>query len=110
MTSQTGQARVLVPARVERDAVTYVRALLEHPMDTGLARDSDGNPIPPWFVNEVEVAYGGERVARFEWTSGISRDPYVALPLKATREAPVTVVWTDNRGGRFTATADIRVA
>ncbi|HKG94267.1 MAG TPA: thiosulfate oxidation carrier complex protein SoxZ [Gemmatimonadaceae bacterium] len=104
----TGDAKVLVPARVQRNAVLHVRALLAHPMLTGLSRDAEGKPIPAYWVKEVRVTYGGDPVARFEWSSGISRDPYVAFPLKAAREAPLTVTWTDNRGAVFTQTADIR--
>ena len=105
-----GDARILLPARVRRDAVIHVRALLAHPMLTGLSRDADGKPIPAYWVKEVTVRYGEEPVARFEWSSGISRDPYVAFPLRATREAPLTVTWTDNRGAVFTQTAEIGFA
>ncbi len=103
-----GDAKVIVPATVERDSITYVRALLAHPMDTGFFRDAAGNPIPAYFVNAVTVRYGGEQVAHFTWTSGISRDPFVTLPLKATHEGPVTVEWKDNKGGVYHATADIK--
>jgi sulfur-oxidizing protein SoxZ len=77
-------------------------------MLTGMSRDQAGIPIPAYFVNEVEVTYGGERVAHFEWTSGISRDPFVGLSLRASREAPVTVTWKDNKGGVYTQHADVK--
>jgi len=108
LTFEVGDAKILLPATVRRDSVIHVRALLSHPMDTGLFRTSKGEPIPAYFVNEVLVAYGDEQVARFTWTSGISRDPYVAFPLKATREAPLTITWKDNRGGVFRQTAELR--
>jgi len=44
------------------------------------------------------------------WTSGISRDPIVSFTLRADREAPLTMTWTDNKGGVFTQSADIRFA
>lgn len=103
-----GEAKILLPARVERDAVIDVRALLAHPMDTGFFRDKDGNPVPPYFVTEVTVTYGGEPVARFEWTSGISRDPFVRFPLRASREAPIQIVWKDNHGGVYQQTAGVK--
>ena len=103
-----GDAKILLPDAVRRDSVIHVRALLSHPMDTGLFRTAQGEPIPAYFVRDVTVTYGDEEVARFEWTSGISRDPYVAFPLKAVREAPLTITWKDNRGGVYRQTADIR--
>ena len=93
---------------MRRGAVIHVRAMLAHPMLTGLSRDGEGRPIPAYWVKEVRVSYGGEPLARFEWSSGISRDPYVAFPLTAAREGSLTVTWTDNRGAVFTRTADIR--
>lgn len=105
-----GEGRVLLPTAVRRDSVMDVRILLAHPMDTGFFRTAEGTPIPAYFVNEVTVTYGGEQVAHFEWTSGISRDPFVRFPLRALREAAVQVVWKDNKGGVYQQTADVKFA
>jgi|HubBroStandDraft_2_1064218.scaffolds.fasta_scaffold02182_11 sulfur-oxidizing protein SoxZ len=108
--SAIGEAKILLPLSVARDAVIDVRALLVHPMDTGFFRDAEGNPIPAYFVNAVTIAYGGEQVARFEWTSGISRDPFVRFPLRASREAPVQITWKDNKGGVYQQSVDLKFA
>lgn len=105
-----GEGKILLPTAVTRDAVMDVRVLLAHPMDTGFFRTAEGNPIPAYFVNEVTVTYGGDQVARFEWTSGISRDPFVRFPLRASREAPVQVEWKDNKGSAYRQTADVKFA
>jgi sulfur-oxidizing protein SoxZ len=104
-----GEAKIVVPPTAAPGSVIYVRALISHPMHTGLFRDSAGAPIAAWFIREVVVAYGDEEVARFEWTSGISRDPFVTFPLRVTRTAPLTMTWKDNAGGVFTETAQITV-
>lgn len=108
MPANVGDARVLLPSQIARDEVVHARALLEHPMDTGFFRTAEGVPIPAYFVTEVTVTYGDEQVAHFMWTSGISRDPYVAFPIRATREALLRVVWKDNRGGAYEASAPVR--
>ena len=100
-----GDAQILLPPQISRDAVIHVRALLVHPMLTGLSRDAQGVPIPEYFVRDVTITYAGEPVARFEWTSGVSRDPYFAFPLRVPREGPIEVTWTDNKGGTFRARA-----
>jgi sulfur-oxidizing protein SoxZ len=105
-----GTAKILIPAGVTKDSVIYIKALLEHPMDTGFFHDSQGAVIPAYFVQSVVVHYGDDEVARFEWTSGISRDPSVTFALKATREAPLTITWSDNKGGVYTQTANIAFA
>jgi sulfur-oxidizing protein SoxZ len=103
-----GEAKILLPRTIARDSLIYVRTLISHPMDTGFFKDHGGNPIPAYFITEVTVAYGGEEVGRFLWTSGISRDPFLTFPLRATREAPLAVTWKDNRGGLYAQSVDVR--
>ena len=105
-----GDARILVPPAAAPGSVIHVRALITHPMHTGLFRDSQGRPIAAHFIREVVVAYGDEEVARFEWTSGVSRDPFVTFPLRVTRAAPLTITWKDNLGGVFTQSAPVTLA
>lgn len=107
MSPETGDAHILLPAQIARDAVIFVRTRITHPMLTGLSRDAQGRPIPPFFIRAVKVEYGGEVVASFEWSSGISRDPYVEFPLRASREAPLAVTWTDNEGGVYRQAVDV---
>src|SRR5216117_455245 len=108
MTIEVGAARVLVPTGIRRGDVIDVRALVEHPMATGLFRDARGNPIPAYFINDVSVTYGDREAAHFVWSSGISRDPFVEFSLRADREAPLTFTWKDNKGGVFQQAVDIR--
>lgn len=107
MSAGIGDARIRVPAKISRGELIGVNAIISHPMDTGFFRTAEGNPIPAYFISTVVVTYGGDEIARFEWTSGISRDPVVSFTLKADREAPLTMVWTDNKGGSFKQSVDI---
>ena len=102
-----GDAKILVPSSIAPGSVVHVRALISHPMHTGLFRDAQGNPIAAYFVKEMVAKYGDAEVARFEWTSGMSRDPFVTFPLRATRAAPLTITWKDNNGGVFTQSVAI---
>ena len=105
---EIGAARILVPTGIHRGDMIDVRALVEHPMATGLFRDPDGKPIPAYFINDVSVLYGEQEVAHFVWTSGLSRDPFVEFPLIVDREATLQFTWKDNKGGAFTQQVDIR--
>jgi sulfur-oxidizing protein SoxZ len=107
MIDRIGEARIKVPDRISRGDVITVNSIISHPMDTGFFRNAEGNPIPAYFIKEVLVTYGGQEVARFEWTSGISRDPVVSFTLKAEREAPLTMVWSDNKGAIFKQSVNI---
>ena len=105
-----GDARIRIPDRIARGDLITVNAIISHPMDTGFFRNAEGEPIPAYFIKEVVVTYGGDEVARFEWTSGISRDPVVSFTLKAEKEAPLTVVWSDNKGATFKQSVNISFA
>jgi sulfur-oxidizing protein SoxZ len=110
MTKQIGDARIKVPDRITRGEVILVNSIISHPMDTGFFRNTEGDPIPAYFIKEVVVTYGEEEVARFEWTSGVSRDPVVSFTLKADKEAPLTMIWTDNKGAAFKQSVGINFA
>jgi len=105
-----GDARIRVPDRIAKGEVIVVNAIIIHPMDTGFFRTAEGQPIPAYFIRDVVVTYGEQEVARFEWTSGISRDPIISFTLKADREATLSMVWTDNKGGVFKQSANISFA
>jgi sulfur-oxidizing protein SoxZ len=110
MSDTIGEARIKVPERIRQGDLITVNSIVSHPMDTGFFRDAAGDPIPAYFIKQVVVTYGGEEVARFEWTSGISRDPVVSFQLRAQKEAPLTMVWTDNKGATFKQSVNISFA
>ena len=105
-----GDARIRIPDRISRGDLIRVNAIVSHPMDTGFFRTAEGQPIPAYFIKDVVVTYGEEQVARFEWTSGVSRDPIVSFTLKADKEAPLAMVWTDNKGGVYKQSVAIAFA
>ena len=104
---EIGKAKILVPDRITKGDVIRVTSIVQHPMDTGFFRDANANIIPPYFIQDVTVTYGETEVARFEWTSGISRDPMVTFNLRADREAPLALTWKDNKGGIFHSSVNI---
>ena len=105
-----GDARIRIPDRIARGDLIIVNAIVVHPMDTGFFRTAEGRPIPAFFIKDVVVTYGDEPVARFEWTSGVSKDPIVSFTLTADKEAPLTMVWTDSKGGVYRQSVAIAFA
>jgi sulfur-oxidizing protein SoxZ len=107
---EIGKTRVVLPERIQRGDVIRVQVVMQHPMDTGFFRDANANIIPAWFISDVRVLYGDAEVARFEWTSGISKDPMVAFQLRAESEGTLTVISKDNRGSEFRGSAELKFA
>jgi len=105
-----GEARIRIPDRISRGEIITVNAIVSHPMDTGFFRTPEGAPIPAYFIKDVVVTYGDAEVARFMWTSGVSKDPIVSFTLKADREAPLTITWTDTKGAVYRQTVNVAFA
>jgi sulfur-oxidizing protein SoxZ len=104
---ETGKTRIVLPERIQRGDAIRVQVVIQHPMDTGFFRDANANIIPPWFIRDVRVQFGGAEIAQFEWTSGISRDPMFTFQLRADREGTLTVTSRDNRDNEFSGSAEI---
>jgi desulfoferrodoxin (superoxide reductase-like protein) len=104
-----------IPALIERGHILpgeIVRAQVKmrHPSRTGLVvRDDEIVREEPFFLEELEVRYCGQRVARFALTPALSDDPFITFAFRATRDGPLLVRLVNNRGREFEATRAIRL-
>ena len=69
----------------EKDGVVTVKALITHPMETGLRKDGDGNIIPAHFIQEVTATVGGEVVFTANWGTGVAKNPYLSFKYKGSK-------------------------
>ena len=73
---------IKVRAKAKGDTVT-VKALIKHPMETGLRKDKKtGKVIPAHFIQEVVCKHNGTVVNTGYWGTGVSKDPYMAFKFK----------------------------
>ena len=82
----------------EKDGVVTVKALITHPMETGLRKDGDGNVIPAHFIQEVTATVDGEVVFTANWGTGVAKNPYLSFKYKGSKGNLLTLAWTDNLG------------
>jgi sulfur-oxidizing protein SoxZ len=101
-------AKIKIRAKTS-DGVTEVKALMDHPMETGLRKDSDGNVIPEHFIQEVTCDYGGKTVMTCHWGPAVSKNPYMSFSFKGGAKGDKIVVsWVDNMGETATEEAEIK--
>jgi len=100
--------QIRIRAKMKGD-VAEVKALMSHPMETGLRKDKKtGKKIPAHFIKEVICKYKGKNVLVASWGVAISKNPYLSFKFKgAAKGETVTVSWTDNKGGSASADAKI---
>ncbi|MCB1736846.1 MAG: thiosulfate oxidation carrier complex protein SoxZ [Gammaproteobacteria bacterium] len=83
-----------------KSGVTSVKALINHPMETGLRKDKKtGGKIPAHFIQEVTCDLNGERVMTAYWGGSVSKNPYVAFNIDGGAKGDtIALAWVDNKG------------
>lgn len=101
--------RLQVPPKVKKGEVFEVRVLVQHPMETGFRRDMGGGTIPMNVVDKLVCRVNGKEVFRAELGTGIAANPYLVFTAVAESSGTVEVDWSDDKGERGTARAQIVV-
>ena len=93
----------------EKDGVVTVKALMSHPMETGLRKDSKtGKKIPAHFIQEVTAKVADKTVMEAYWGGAISKNPYLSFKYKGGAGDDLTISWVDNQGDSDTVTAKVK--
>ena len=90
-----------------KDGVVTVKALMNHPMETGQRKDKNGEKIPAHYISEVVVTANDAEVISANWGASISKDPYFAFEFKGEAGQKVVLTWKDNKGETDTAEAEV---
>ena len=108
-----GPARIRLPRRIAKGDVIRIQAKVRHPSRTGLKMTGEhafgpDPDNPAIYIRLLEIYYGNTKIAWYEMSSAISDDPIVTFPLKASREAPVRVVFTSSEGKTYETSAPLK--
>jgi sulfur-oxidizing protein SoxZ len=89
--------------------VADVKVLMNHPMETGLRKDSKtGKLIPAHYITDVTASVNGTKVLDAGLSGGISKNPYLGFKVKGPKAGDkVVVTWADNMGDKNSAEATI---
>ena len=93
-----------------KDGVTTVKALISHPMETGLRKDKKtGKPIPAHFIQEVICEHKGNTVLTANWSGAISKNPYLSFRFSGAAAGDmVKLSWVDNMGNKDSTEAAVK--
>lgn len=103
------RAILTVPAKARVGEVVEVRALIQHPMETGYRSDAAGQRLPSDLVRRVECRFDGELVLAGELHAAIAANPYLAFALRVPHNGTLSVTWQGDRGFAHTESARIDV-
>jgi sulfur-oxidizing protein SoxZ len=93
----------------QKGDLVEVKALVYHPMETGLRKDKSGNPIPRQILNKFVCTVAGRQVFSADFDTAISANPYIRFKFKAAESGPVILTWIDDDGSNIVGQANITV-
>jgi sulfur-oxidizing protein SoxZ len=103
------RALVNVPKTAARGEIIEIRAMIQHPMETGYREGLNGARVPRHIVKRFVCKYAGEEIFSAELFPAIAANPFLAFTTIATASGTLTFEWTDDRGETQTASAEITV-
>ena len=109
-------ARTLInlPQAPRRGELIEIRALIQHPMETGYRPGADGKVLPRDIVRRFSCRFdagaGSELVVSADLFPAIAANPYLAFHMVATGSGMLSCTWEDDNGFAQTETVALKVA
>jgi len=83
----------------EKGGKIQVKALITHPMETGLRKNKKtGKKIPAHYITELVVTANDKPVMTAHWSGSVSKNPFLSFSYAGTKEDKVKLTWKDNTG------------
>ena len=101
--------RISAPDTAAKGEVIEVKALIQHPMETGYRRGSRGEEIQRDIITRFECRYDGETVFAADFHPGIAANPFLTFHTKATTSGTLDFEWTDQDGQSWSESHEITV-
>lgn len=99
---------IRILARAGDGGLVDVKSLIQHPMDSGLIKDSSGKFIPAHYIETVLFKHNGKVVFQADWSRAVSKDPYLGFRFKGGKSGDkLEASWVDNLGKSDSTTATI---
>lgn len=104
------RALIKLPDTAAPGEVIEIRALIQHPMETGYRPGPNGTILPRDIIRRFTCAYDGEVIFTAELHPAIAANPFLSFTTVATRSGPVSFTWEGDNGFSQTETATLTVA
>ena len=114
---------ITVPRTAKRGEIIEVKALVQHPMETGYRRSSDGDMLPRDLIRQFTCRFvadasaasasageAGELVFAATFHAAIAANPYLAFNFRAILSGTLIFVWEGDKGFAQRETVSLLVA
>ena len=96
-------AKIKIKAK-SRKGVIKVKALVKHPMETGL-RKQKGKVVPANHVTDLIIKVNGSVAVSSQIGSSVSKNPYFQFWVDGAKGDEITLEYTTNQGETSAATS-----
>lgn len=100
---------IKLPRKVQRGDVVFVRAKIDHEMESGWRTNQEGQVIPQNLIKEFVCRYNGHEVFKAAFDAGMSPNPYLGFYIRASESGNVDCVWVTQDGERLKASSVLTV-
>jgi sulfur-oxidizing protein SoxZ len=102
--------RIRVPRRARRGEIVEVKAMIRHPMITGMRIDRVLRLRESHIIKRFVCIYNGATIIDAELNTGVSADPFFAFFARAEKSGTFEFIWYDDDGSVYRTSADITVS
>lgn len=102
--------RISAPEKAKKGEVIELKALIQHPMESGFRRGSRGEVIQRDIITKFECRYNDETVFSADFFPAIAANPLISFFLRAEASGTLIFRWTDQHGESWEESRDISVA
>lgn len=96
--------RIRLPRSASAGDSVVVKTLINHDMETGLRRNSNGETIPRRIINRFTCDFAGVNVIDCTLEPAISANPYIEFEAIVPASGDFVFTWYDDNGEVYTQT------
>jgi len=100
--AETKKRRAIVkikPKKYKEGDIVKVSFMVQHPMETGMAKDKEtGKVKPAHYIEDITFSFDGEPFTKMKVWESISADPFFSVQYKIVKAGKITVDYSDNLG------------
>jgi sulfur-oxidizing protein SoxZ len=100
---------IKLPEKVKQGDEVFVRARMDHAMESGWRSTNEGETIPPNRIREFTCDYNGKTVFKASFEAGAAPNPYLGFYIRASETGSVECHWITEEGKRLTTSAVLTV-
>jgi sulfur-oxidizing protein SoxZ len=90
--------RLAVPKTASRGEIIEIKALIQHPMESGFRRGPRGEVIAREIITRFECIYNDTLVFAADFHPATAANPILTFHTRATESGDLVFQWTDQNG------------